>query len=181
MALIHEKLYRSTDLAHMDFGEYILALVTDLFHSYQINPEEVSFAVSSDKVLLGVDTAIPCALIVNELVSNCLKHAFPPSPDGSAGVPAAPVPTDSPKQRGSIAIALTAGENKKVWLMVRDNGVGFPESVDFRHTQSLGLQLVNALTEQLGGTIQVRAHGGTEFQIEFPVEEVESRESKVES
>jgi len=171
MALIHEKLYRSKDLAHIDFGEYILSLVADLFHSYQINPEEVSFAASADHVPLGVDTAIPCGLIVNELVSNCLKHAFPSSPGSSAGVPPGPLPTDSPKTRGLIAIALTAGENKKVRLVVRDNGVGFPQSVDFRHTQSLGLQLVNALTDQLGGTIQVITNGGTEFQIEFTIQD----------
>jgi len=181
MALIHEKLYRSKDFAHIDFGEYIRSLVTDLFRSYETNPEAVSFAVPGDKVLVGVDTAIPCALIVNELVSNCLKHAFPPRPGGSAGVPPSPGPADSPWERGLITVALAAGEDGKMRLVVRDNGVGFPPSVDFQHTESLGLQLVNALTEQLGGKIQMHANRGTEFQIEFLVEEAESRRPKVES
>ena len=156
MALIHEKLYRSKDFAHIDFGEYLSSLVADLFQSYQVNPDAVSFAVSGDKVLLGIDTAIACSLIVNELVSNCLKHAFP-----------ARTPRDRAAPRGLIAVAVNAGEGGKVRLVIRDNGKGFPPSLDFRNTQSLGLQLVNRLTEQVGGTIQMRANGGTEFEIEF--------------
>ncbi|HMD96805.1 MAG TPA: PAS domain S-box protein [Terriglobia bacterium] len=207
MALIHEKLYHSGDLAHIDFREYVLSLVTDLFQSYRTDPDAVSFAVSGDKVSLAVDTAIPCGLIVNELVSNCLKHAFPArnqpglgtrdsglgardsgkAAPGSTRSSANPEPrtpnpdpvrqdeeeapggvfSASPESRGLITIALTEGEGGKVRLVVRDNGVGFPRSMDFRNTQSLGLQLVNALTDQLGGTIQMHANGGTEFQIEF--------------
>ena len=171
MALIHEKLYRSKDFARIDFSEYTVSLVTDLFHSYQVNPEAVSFAVSGDQLLLGLDKAIPCALIMNELVSNSLKHAFPRGPGGNVGFLPATVLADSPGQRGLITLALTASGDGKARLVVRDNGRGFPGSVDFRHTQSLGLQLVNALTEQLNGTVQMRADGGTEFQIEFSTQD----------
>jgi PAS domain S-box-containing protein len=189
MALIHEKLYQSKDFAHIDFGEYIGSLVRDLFHSYRADPNAIAFALQTDEVVLGIDTAIPCALIVNELVSNCLKHAFPLGPPGSAGRRGAIAitlsvvgPTPLPGSAGvSPALGLmpretieerarhprSQAENSKVRLVVRDDGVGFPPSLDFRHTRSLGLQLVNTLTEQVGGTVELRSNGGTEFEIEF--------------
>ena len=183
MALIHEKLYQSKDFAHVDFGEYVRSLVVDLFHSYRPDPDSISLSVRADRVLLGVDTAVPCALIVNELVSNSLKHAFNPVPSGepeaSNGDTAAPVrasgqqfndggtPGGLPKHRGIISVALSLGENNRARLVVSDNGAGFPKSLDFRHTKSLGLQLVTTLTGQLGGTIEMHTGQGTEFQIEF--------------
>lgn len=182
MSLIHEKLYQSNDFAHIDFGEYVYSLVIDLFHSYQPDPEFVSLSVQADRVLLGVDTAVPCALIVNELVSNCLKHAFTSvsfseaeAENGESGVVMPPGGQQSkdggtlglPKRKGIVSVALSLGQNNRARLVVRDNGAGFPKSLDFRHTKSLGLQLVNTLTGQLGGTIEMRADGGTEFQIEF--------------
>ncbi|HEV2381097.1 MAG TPA: PAS domain S-box protein [Terriglobia bacterium] len=182
MALIHEKLYQSKDFAHIDFGEYVRSLAIDLFRSYQPDPEFVSLSVQADRVLLGVDTAVPCALIVNELVSNCLKHAFTSTSfseadaqNGESGVVMPPGgqqskeggTLDLPKRKGIVSVALSLGQNNRARLVVRDNGAGFPKSLDFRHTKSLGLQLVNTLTGQLGGTIEMRADGGTEFQIEF--------------
>jgi PAS domain S-box-containing protein len=182
MALIHEKLYQSKDFAHIDFGEYVRSLAIDLFRSYQPDPELVSLSVQADRVLLGVDTAVPCALIVNELVSNCLKHAFTSvsfseteAQNGESGVVMPPGGQQSqdggtlglPKRKGIVSVALSLGQNNRARLVVRDNGAGFPKSLDFRHTKSLGLQLVNTLTGQLGGTIEMRADGGTEFQIEF--------------
>ena len=145
MTLIHEKLYRSKDLANIDVAEYIQNLSSNLFRSY--NSGRVSLKTHVDDILLGIDTAIPCGLIINELVSNSLKHAFP-------------------DKHGEILVNLHRDDGKFT-LAVRDNGVGFPESVDFRNTDSLGLQLVCTLTDQLDGIIELNRTGGTEFKITF--------------
>jgi two-component sensor histidine kinase len=149
MALIHQKLYQSKDLAHVDFGEYVRGLVNALAKSYNTDPTAVHFRVETEPVHLGIDTAIPCALIFNELVSNCLKHAFP------AGRP------------GEIVLGLSSHGDRAVRLLVRDDGVGLPKDLNVRNTRSLGLQLVNDLTRQIGGTLNVHTNGGTSFQVEF--------------
>jgi two-component sensor histidine kinase/uncharacterized membrane protein len=149
MALVHEKLYQSEDLAKIGLGDYICSLTNNLFQSYGIHPKVVKLKVSVDEVYLGIDTAIPCGLIVNELVSNCLKHAFP---DG---------------REGEIQIELWADGDGRYNLTVSDNGIGFPPDLDFRSTSSLGLQLVNNLTRQLRGTIGLDRTGGTAFKITF--------------
>lgn len=148
MALIHEKLYQSKDLARIDFAEYIRNLTNYLFRSYGVTSNRIKLKKNVDDVFLGLDTAIPCGLIINELVSNSLKHAFP---DG---------------KEGEIHICLFL-DNDKFTLIVRDNGVGFPKDLDFRNTESLGLQLVITLVEQLEGTIDLKRSGGTEFKIIF--------------
>lgn len=149
MALIHEKLYQSRDLSRIDFADYLRKLTDDLFRSYGVSPERIALVTHAEGVSLGIDAAIPCGLIVNELVSNCLKHAFP------AG------------RKGEVRVALVP-KNGMYELMVRDNGVGFPKGVDFRNTESLGLQLVTTLTDQLEGTIEMNSNGGgTEFRIWF--------------
>jgi PAS domain S-box-containing protein len=145
MTLIHEKLYRSKDLANIDVAEYIQNLSSNLFRSYSAG--RVNLRTQVDDILLGVDTAIPCGLIINELVSNSLKHAFP-------------------EKQGEILVNLHR-DNGKFTLIVRDNGVGLPEHVDFRNTDSLGLQLVCTLTDQLEGEIELNRAGGTEFKITF--------------
>jgi len=109
----------------------------------------VRLNVEVDPVSLNIDTAIPCALIINELVSNSLKYAFP------YGRP------------GEIRIRLTQASNDEFALTISDNGIGFPESVSFETTDSLGLQLVRSLAEQLNGTVRCRHDGGTEFNIRF--------------
>jgi PAS domain S-box-containing protein len=150
MALIHEKLYRSKDLARVDFSEYVHDLSTFLFRSYQADSSAVSLRVNAARdVQLGIDTAIPCGLIVNELVSNALKHAFP---GGRAG---------------EVWVELARTGGNMLTLVVRDNGVGFPASEDYRHTQSLGLQLVNTLVDQLEGSLELDPGGGTTFKIMF--------------
>ncbi len=145
MTLIHEKLYRSKDLANIDVAEYIQNLSSNLFRSYSAG--RVSLKTQVDDILLGIDTAIPCGLIINELVSNSLKHAFP-------------------EKQGEIFVDLHRDDGRFT-LIVRDNGVGLPESVDFRNTDSLGLQLVCTLTDQLDGAIELNRTGGTEFKITF--------------
>jgi len=149
MALVHERLYRSQDLARIDLAEYIQSLATYLFRSYGVNPEAIKLRINVQDVSLGIDGAIPCGLIINELVSNSLKHAFP---DG---------------RKGEVAIELFPAHDSQLTLVVRDNGAGFPEDLDFRTTQSLGLQLVITLVEQLEGTIELHRDSGTAFKITF--------------
>jgi PAS domain S-box-containing protein len=150
MSLIHEKLYRSRDISRIDFGEYVRSLAAALLHSCQIDPDRVKLRFETDEVLLDMNTAIPCGLIVNELVLNALKHAFPH------------------RKAGEVHIVLTREENGDCGLAISDTGVGFPKGLDFRKTDSLGLQLVNLLVEQIDGTIRMRRAGGTKFEITFP-------------
>jgi len=149
MALVHERLYQSENLANIDFHEYITSLVRGLFRSYNATADMVSLVIEVEDVSLGVDAAVPCGLIINELVSNSLKHAFPGG------------------RKGEIKIVLHS-VCEMVELTVADNGVGIPEDVDFRTTESLGLDLVTTLAEyQLGGEITLDRSEGTAFCITF--------------
>jgi PAS domain S-box-containing protein len=148
MALAHERLYQSPDVAKIDFAAYIRSLVTHLFSSYRLRSGGIALELGIDDVSLGLDTAIPCGLIVNELVSNALKHAFPEGTEG----------------RVRIDVQL---ENGRFILSVSDDGLGFPADLDFRNTESLGLQLVIMLVEQLEGEIELDNKGGTTFRIAF--------------
>ncbi|MEW6303882.1 MAG: histidine kinase dimerization/phosphoacceptor domain -containing protein [Verrucomicrobiota bacterium] len=145
MALVHEQLYSSTDFAHVEFSDYLRRLAANLVRSFGANTIQARFEV--EKVTLGVDTAIACGLIVNELISNALKHAFPNGRPGEIGV--------ALHQNGGAAITLT----------VRDNGVGFPPGTDWQKSKSLGLQLVAILAEQLRATVGVTSGNGTCFDI----------------
>ncbi len=150
MALIHEKLYRSKDLANIDFNDYIKNLVNDLFLSYKVSTGKVALKMNIETVSFGIDTAIPCGLIVNELVSNSLKYAFPKGKDGE------------------IKISLRTLEEGDIELIVSDNGVSIPKDLDFRNTESLGLRLITNLAEkQLQGKVELNRNKGTEFQIKF--------------
>lgn len=147
MALVHEKLYRSADLAHIDFKEYLQSLVSVIANTY--NMPDVNFSVDMEPVFLDVNIGIPCGLIVNELVSNCFKHAFPD------------------RRKGAIRLGINGGGDAYA-LLVADNGIGLPEGMDFRNTTSLGLQLVNVLVRQMRGTIELSRKQGTAFTIIFP-------------
>jgi two-component sensor histidine kinase len=149
MAMIHTQLYQSQDLARVNFGLFIRDLVANVRQSYAKFESPVEIHVDADETRLGVETSIPCGLILNELVSNALKHAFP---EGKGG---------------RIDIRMRS-EGNWVVLTVQDNGVGLPESVDCRNTQSLGLELVNLLTGQINGTIDLEVEEGTTFTITFP-------------
>ncbi|MCY7324126.1 MAG: PAS domain S-box protein [Phormidesmis sp. CAN_BIN36] len=149
MALIHEKLYQSDDLAKTDFSEYIRSLVTDLFRSYSISSRLIKLNIQVENVRLSIDTAIPCGLIINELISNSLKYAF------SLG------------QAGEISIRLSSETEDRYTLVVQDNGLGLPTDLNFRNTRSLGLQLVCSLTKQLHGTIDLEDYHGASFKITF--------------
>jgi PAS domain S-box-containing protein len=149
MALVHEKLYQSQDLTRIDFAEYLRSLTSYLFRSYELTPRLVSLEIAADDVFLGIDTAIPCGLLVSELISNALKHAFPEG------------------RGGEVLVAIRSGEDGQLTLTVSDDGVGFPEDLDLGDTRSLGLQLVNTLVSQIDGTIELGRDGGTTFRVTF--------------
>jgi PAS domain S-box-containing protein len=147
MALIHETLYRSADLAHIDFKEYMKNLGGGIADTYKRH--DVIISVDMEPVAIDVNVGIPCGLIVNELVSNSLKHAFPEG------------------RMGTIRVGISIDSEGNHVLFVEDNGIGLPEEVDFRNTLSLGLQLVNGLTQQISGKIELSREGGTRFRITF--------------
>jgi PAS domain S-box-containing protein len=156
MSLIHERLYQSKDLARIDFSHYIQNLAAYLFQSYRIDPEAVVLNTDVRDVSLNINKAIPCGLIINELVSNSLKYAFPQAKD-----------KDKKKlKKGEISIQLNA-EDGKVALLVKDNGVGLPEDLDIETADSFGLQLVTTLVTQLNGRIDIIRKPGAAFKITF--------------
>ncbi|MGE5315130.1 MAG: sensor histidine kinase [Acidobacteriota bacterium] len=150
MAMIHEKLYQSKDLARINFGDYLRTLMISLVRSYGMG--NVRPVIEAEEILLGVNVAIPCGLIVNELVSNTLKHAFP------AGM------------TGSIRVRLAQAPAGALVLSVSDDGVGLPEEMDPATADTLGLKLVGILVQQLSGTMSVQRGRGTTFTITFPQE-----------
>jgi len=149
LALVHEKLYGSRDLAHISFKAYSDDLLSFLFRSLQAESELVSLKLDTADLSLDIDAAIPVGLILSELVSNSLKHGFP------AG------------RTGEITIGLRPHLPPGFALTVADNGIGFPADLDFRQTDTLGLQLVCVLTAQIGGSIELDRSNGTRFTIEF--------------
>jgi len=149
IALIHEKLYQSEDIAHIDIASYIQDLTALLFSTYTVR-NAIKVDITITDIFLTITTAIPCGLIINELVSNALKHAFPKERDGT------------------ITVSMTPSTNDSLILTVSDTGIGFPEEIDFRNTTTLGMQLVITLVEQLEGTITLdRSEGRTTFTITF--------------
>lgn len=149
MALIHESLYQTDDLSHIDFAEYLRKLITHISRSYQTQAENIKMKVNIGDIALGVDMAVPCGLIINELISNSLKHAFP------AG------------RGGEILIDLTARDGGYK-LTLSDDGIGLPKDLDIERAKSLGLKLVRTLTEQLRGEFSCTNGHGTKFEISFP-------------
>ena len=147
MAIIHEKLYQSADFASINFEEYIKSLVSYLLSYYSTNSIQAEIDVEND-IVLNMDTAVPCGLIINELVTNSIKFAF-------TGITA-----------GKIYIKLHSVDGFYI-LIVGDNGIGLPPELDFENPQKLGLQLVNTLTDQLEGKIDFNGENGTEFRIKF--------------
>ncbi len=147
MALIHEKLYQCEDLANINLEDYIRSLTSYLFNSYGVASHTVKLRVNVESAPLGIDRAIPCGLIINELVSNALKYAFPNG------------------RRGEILVDLLRNGDGTLILTVKDDGVGLPVDMDITDTPSLGLQLVNTLVKQLDGTIEVDSTAGAAFKM----------------
>jgi len=149
MAYIHEKLYQSKDFGNIDITGYMKGLATHLFASYDVSSEKVKLEVDVQPVSMGIDTAIPCGLIVNELVSNSLKYAF------------------ADERKGVIGIHLTETEYQDMELVVWDDGVGLTEGVDLASAKTVGLRLVRALAEQIRAETEIRRSNGTEFHFKF--------------
>ena len=151
MAIIHEKLYQSKDLAKINFAQYIDRLAVHIYHSYGVDSNIIALKTDLEEVFLDLNRAIPCGLIANELLSNSVKHAFPEG------------------KKGEICIKLYSDKKGTISLVVSNDGIGFPKDIDFRKASSLGLQMVNDLTRQIDGTIELDRNGGTSFKVEFSV------------
>jgi two-component sensor histidine kinase len=158
MALIHERLYESEDLARLDCAEYVQSLAENVFSSYGVDPDHIRLQVDVVSHTVSVDTAVQCGLIVHELVSNALRHAFPDNRHGLVHVESGP---------------LTAKLGR---LRVSDDGVGLPTQLDPSQSNSLGLELIGDLARQLNSTIEVRREGGTRFEVRYPIDSHEQRD-----
>jgi PAS domain S-box-containing protein len=150
MALLHERLYQSPDLSEIGCAEYISQLAAHLFRSYGVSSSRIKLTMRVDKRHMPMDSAVPCGLILNELVSNALKYAFPDT------------------REGEIRIILEDHQDGRTRLVVGDNGVGLPRDINIWNTRSLGLRLVRTLAAQLDAGIEVHAEGGTEVRLIFP-------------
>ncbi len=167
MAMIHEMLYKSDSLIKINFGHYINELTNNLVYNYKISPNIVQIEQNIDNIYFDVNTSIPCGLIVNELVSNSLKHAFPRFKTSELLRNSFNI---SQFDQGKINIELKADDDNYI-ITIADNGIGFPDNIDFRKTDSLGLELVNNLVEQLDGSIELDKTGGTKFTINFKLDD----------
>jgi len=150
MALIHEQLYQSKDLSNIDFGTYISNLANSLLRSFGQESRRIRVDTESNGIFFGIDVAVSCGLIINELVSNSLKYAFPAH------------------EEGVISITTRLVNKNTIDMVIGDDGIGIPEDLDFRNTETFGLQLITGLVEhQLAGEIEINRSVGTEFRIRF--------------
>ena len=158
MGLVHKLLYQSKDLSKIDLKHYIATLADALFKSYRVSPGKILLNLDTESIPISIDTAAPCGLIINELMSNCLKHAFPEN------------------REGEIRIGLHLTDEDEIELRVGDNGIGIPQEIDLRNSESLGLKLITDLAErQLGGKVELKRGDGTEFVIRFKELQAEPR------
>lgn len=148
MALVHEKLYQSADFSEIRFKGYIESMIRELFRVYEISGI-ISLNLHIDDISLGIDKAIPCGLIINEILSNSLKHAFPND------------------RKGQIDISFVNMQEHIYEFSIKDNGIGIPDKIDIRETNSLGLQLIRILTRQIDGQLTLERNNGTAFKIAF--------------
>jgi len=157
MALIHQRLYDSSDLKRIDFGDYIKTLANEMFHTYVTDSSRIKLNLNVEDVMLDINTAIPLGLILNELLTNSMKYAFPSSELSNKF---------NSTKKGNINVNLL--KNKKGYVLsVEDDGIGFPENINLENTDSLGLQLINSLTNQINGKIRLKRNNGTSFKIDF--------------
>jgi PAS domain S-box-containing protein len=149
MALIHEKLYHSGNLANIDFTHYVRILTVHLFNFYRVDMKRIRLKENMEDIFLGIHKAIPLGLIINEIISNSLKHAFPDD------------------RKGEIYISIDLNKQGKYLINMKDNGIGFPEDFDIHNTKTLGMQLVTDLVHQIGGQVRLNRKGGANFKITF--------------
>jgi PAS domain S-box-containing protein len=148
MAMIHDNLYRSDEVTGIEFKEYIDHLTKNLLYTYNVKMGKIEIDIQAKDIFIDFDTAIPCGLIINELVTNSIKHAFPDD------------------KKGVITIRLVQDQDQ-YYLTISDNGVGIPPEMDVKHSETLGLLLVNSLVGQLEGSLEVTRNRGTTFHITF--------------
>ena len=150
MALVHEKLYQAQDLSNINLSDYIKDLANNLLKNYQTAAKKISLKLDTDNIKVSIDAAVPCGLIINELLTNSLKHAFPDN------------------QEGEIRVSLHLMADDLIELLFADNGIGLPEDFDLRNTSTLGMQLIVGLAEnQLRGKVEKTMDKGVEFKIRF--------------
>ncbi len=154
IAMVHEQIYRGKNLTRLNLADYLAGLAEQLIYLYRPDPDSLVLKLDVDEVELDVDTAVPVGVIVNELVSNALKHAFPPD-------------RDQPGQPDEIEIKLRSASENQFLLTVRDNGAGLPEGLDPTQSPSLGLRLVEMLIGQMQGELDIERNSGTAFKISF--------------
>jgi two-component sensor histidine kinase len=149
IALVHEKLYQSRDLGKINIADYLESLARSLFVSYGVDSSAVRLQMDAQPVYMDMDRAIPCGMLVYELLSNSLKYAFPKG------------------RKGRIRLSLGTTTDQRTRLEIRDDGVGLPEGFDYRRTDSLGFQLVCRLADQLRGELHYDGANGTTFEVTF--------------
>lgn len=150
MAMIHENLYQSKDINHINFGNFVKKLLSDIFYSYRVDPRSIKLTTNVENVDIGIETAMPCGLIINELATNSIKHAFP---NGT----------------GNISVELTSSglNNDSFILIFDDDGIGLPENLTPENTKKLGLMVVNTLSNQLNAEMEIDRSNGTRFIFNF--------------
>ena len=152
MAFVHQRLYQHDNLKKINFGDYPETLASDIFKSYVSNPDQITLDIDTEDVALDIDTAIPLGLILNELISNSLKYAFPEG------------------RKGKLMVKSYLKDNRYN-LIVSDNGIGIPEELNYEKLNSLGLKLIYSLSEQIGAKVKIDTTNGTMFKITFVVED----------
>ncbi|MFH1013745.1 MAG: histidine kinase dimerization/phosphoacceptor domain -containing protein [Thermoplasmatota archaeon] len=156
MSLIHENIYKSENFDTIDLHAYVRAIIRELVSVYKIDENNVTLTISIQNVFVDINTAILCGLIINELVTNAIKYAFPQ------------------QRKGEIVVEAISYSNQ-FSLVIRDNGIGIPKDIDIKNTKTLGLQLVNTLVKQLNGKLDITIKDGTEFRISCPKDEDHTR------
>jgi two-component sensor histidine kinase len=153
MAMVHEKLYQSVDLAHVEFADYARSLMNYLRQTHGSSISDIQLQMDLEPVFMPLNTAVPCGLILNEVFNNTLKHAF-------VG-----------RESGKVTVSLRSEAQRQVFLAVRDNGIGLPPGMDVEKVDSLGLRLVQMLAKQLKAAVEVKSDRGTKTTIIFEVPE----------
>jgi two-component sensor histidine kinase len=149
IAILHEKLYQSEDLAKIRFDEYVKVLTEDLLYFYELDKSNIKMNIDVEEISLNIETAIPCGLIIDEMVANSLKYAFPD------------------ERNGEIKIELHSDDNNKYSMCISDNGVGISEDIDPEKTDTFGMQLIKYLTKQLKANIELDKSNGTTYNLTF--------------
>ena len=150
MSLIHDHFYKETQLDKINVASYIKELINHLFFIHNKKEGQIKITLDLEEIYLDLNKAIPFGMLINEIITNILKHAFPG------------------RKKGELSLRLYRDGNRKIRLLVNDNGIGIPEEVNIENPSTIGLQLIKDLTQQLGGEIQIKSNGGTKIKLIFP-------------